>query len=56
MCGFIDFERIEDAAAARFALHEAKFADCELRVEYKVCQHTPGLLLPLENRNARRCP
>ena len=36
MCGFIDFERIEDAASARSALHEAKFADCELRVEYKV--------------------
>lgn len=36
MCGFIDFERIEDAASARSGLHEAKFADCEIRVEYKV--------------------
>lgn len=36
MCGFIDFERIEEAASARSALHEAKFADCEIRVEYKV--------------------
>ena len=36
MCGFIDFERVEEAASARSALHEAKFADCEIRVEYKV--------------------
>ncbi len=44
MCGFIDFERVEQAASARSALHEAKFADCEIRVEYKVCTPvSPGL-------------
>ena len=36
MCGFIDFERVEEAASARSALHEANFADCDIRVEYKV--------------------
>lgn len=36
MCAFIDFERVEDAAAARTALHEAKFSSCEIKVEYKV--------------------
>ena len=35
-CGSIDFERVEDAASAREALHEATFASCQLRVEFKV--------------------
>lgn len=52
MCGFIDFERIEDAAAARFALHEAEFADCELRVEYKVASEScsPAKLLVMQRQ------
>lgn len=51
LCAFIDFERVEDAAAARAALHEAKFSNCEIRVEYKVATLPPppptsrGLLL-----------
>lgn len=35
-CGFIDFERVEDAASARAALHDATFSNCEIRVEFKV--------------------
>lgn len=35
-CGFIDFECVEQAAAAREALHNATFGSCEIRVEFKV--------------------
>ena len=36
-CGFIDYERVEDAASARADLHEATFSSCQIRVEFKVC-------------------
>ena len=35
-CGFIDYERVEDAASARADLHEATFSSCQIRVEFKV--------------------
>lgn len=34
-CGFIDFDRVESAAAAREALRNSAVGGCEIRVEFK---------------------
>ena len=52
LCAFIDFERVEDAASARAALHEAKFSNCEIRVEYKARSFFP---LSIPHSSAHNC-